>query len=251
MIRRVVVFGGRFNASEAEFVHAVDYCFTDPDVLATDVLMTEVSPDRFQGIVKRYVKTHRTPSGRKIHAWRPRRKGANECVIFSDRRLRRKGAEQLTKLHIKVGRTAPIHLIYAKVFGGPWWSIWHTAAHNFGLRKGVFATLIYHSTLPGWRGWLRRRSQAKHGAGSGGDFNLGLDRAQIQDLLLEGAHGYRFTEKVGGGREIIGIATNMEIVEFARRLKMLAGFDHPPVLSVLRSPVGRLRRVVARVRRTT
>lgn len=227
--RRVVVFAGRFTATRNQTFVALDYLFNDPDVYATDVLMTEVSPDRFREILSDYCRS------RGIHLWHPKRPGADECAIMSLDRLRFKGYEQLTNLRIKIGRTDPIHLITAKVHKGPWLSIWHTAAHNFGLREGVWATTIYYSTLKPFRAWLRKRSKARKGAGAGGDYNVGLERQDMQNLLLENTDGFKFTQEIGGHRQIVGFATNMTVVEPARELELLDGFDHAPVLSVVRT----------------
>lgn len=226
--RRVVVFGGHFTVSRKQFFDALDYCFQDHRVMATDVLMTELSPGRFQKIVSDYCKS------RGLHYWHPKRSGANECAIISVDKLRWKSATRLTRLRIKVGRTAPINLVEAKVVNGPWWSIWHTAAHNFGLRQDVWATVVYYSTLTPWRMRLQKRSRAKRGAGSGGDYNLGLERAQVQKELLGDLNDYHFTQELGPNRQIIGIATNMQVIEHAKELELQNGFDHAPVLSVVR-----------------
>lgn len=225
--RRVVVFAGRFTASAAQFNHALDYLFFDKDVRATDVLMSEVSPDRYRKIIENYL------TMRDLHGWHPKKPGADECVIISRDKLKRKGFVQLTRLRIKVGRTDPIHLIEAKVKKGPWLSMWHTAAHNFGLRRGVWATVIYMSTLGPYRKRLRERSRARKGSGSGGDFNYDLGREDAESTILGQNSKYHFTEEPGGKRQIVGFATNMEIIEYAKELKKLDGFDHPPVLSVV------------------
>jgi len=237
MTRRVVVQGGRFTANRTELFGLLDYNF-DPhgDAQATDVLMTEVSPARYRRNLKDYIKHARKRFGKKLYLWHPRGKGANECVIISDRRMPRwhRGAQLLTQKRIKVGRTAPIELVFAKLWRGPWWSIWHTPAHNFGLRRGVWATIVYRSGLPKWRRWLRLRSQSKHGAGAGADFNLGLERDMVREELLKDVHGYRFTVEPNR-HTIIGLATNMTIVEPSRKLKEQDGFDHPGELTVLES----------------
>jgi endonuclease/exonuclease/phosphatase (EEP) superfamily protein YafD len=167
------------------------------------------------------------------HLYHPPLLGQRECAILSRRPFTAARAHRLTDLTLKTGRTAPLYLVSAHIKGTPWVGVWHSPAHNEGLKPGLWPTRVYRSALVGLRA---ARMKMRHGGGVVicGDWNLRpalLERVSpLKRLKWAGEVGQKPTE---GGRVIDGVLTNLDVVTPAVTLPRQPGFDHRAVRVVL------------------
>lgn len=226
---RHVHASGRFTASPEQLVTALTLYATG--YRADVITLTEVSPDKYDEPLARWA------VGAGWHLHHPTGPGRDECAILSRQRFESRGVHRLTDLTLKVGRTAPIYLITAKVHDGPWFGVWHSPAHNGGLKPQFWATRVYLSALQGLRA-ARMTMRGGDGVVLAADWNLDLRRPLIRDHLSKPYPHMRFassrtSQPTNGGRVIDGVLTNLHIAHRSRTLPEQPGFDHAAVLTVL------------------
>lgn len=223
---RHVHASGRFDATNQQLVTALSAYEQSADVIT----ITEVAPDKYADVLEQWAVS------RGWHLYHPQGRGKDECAILSRRHFERRATHRLTDLTLRSGRTAPIYLITARVHDGPWFGVWHSPAHNGGLRRQLWPTRVYLSALQG----LRAARQTMHGGGVvlAADWNLDLRRPVIYAQLAKPYPHMRFgvghaQAPTEGGRVIDGVLTNLSIVHRTRTLPKQPGFDHAAVLTVL------------------
>lgn len=223
---RLLEFSGRYDASRAHLVAALDEFAAQADVIPP----TEVGEDGARRTLHDWAKRN------DWHLWHPVRRGAAECAVLSRWPFDRRAAWRLTNLVLQSARTAPIYLTAARLKGGPWIGVWHSPAHTEGLRPGLWPTRVYLSALTG----LRTGRMRMHGGGCAltGDFNLDLSRPAIRSQLAEPFPHMRWgwtrrQAPTEGGRVIDGVLTNLPIRVPSVTLPPMDGFDHRAVLTVL------------------
>lgn len=221
---RVVHASGRFSATPSQLALALDNYSAQADVIT----LTEVA--KFGATLGQWARS------RGWFLYHPDRPGMAECAILSNRQFDRTASHRLTDLRLKVGRTTPMYLITARVKGGPWFGVWHSPAHNEGLKPGLWPTRVYLSALRG----LRHARMRMHGGGVvlAADWNLDLRRTAVRAQLAKPyphmrwawAPGQKSTE---GGRVIDGVLTNLRVLSPARTLPAVPGFDHRAIIVTL------------------
>jgi hypothetical protein len=210
-------------ATSAQMTAALNTYAADADVIT----LTEVAGIQMIAALVTWA------AANKWHLYHPPNKGQRECAILSRKPLTAVKAHRLTDLTLKTGRTAPLYLVSAHVKGGPWVGVWHSPAHNDGLKPGLWATRVYLSALAGLRA---ARMTMRHAGGVvlAGDWNLRpalLERVSpLKRLRWAGTADQKPTE---GGRVIDGALTNLSVVTPAVTLPAQPGFDHKAVRVVL------------------
>lgn len=227
---RLIHASGRFTATVDQLIAALDVYAAQADVIT----VTEVSPARFHrsGLL-------RWADQNGWHVHHTTGAGENECAILSRWPLARRKTFRLTPLTLKTGRTAPIYLVAARIKDGPWIGVWHTPAHNDGLRPGLWPTRVYQTALTG----LRQARMRMHGGGVAiaADWNLDLRRPSVRAHLARPYPRMRWAltrhqTPTQGGRVIDGVLTNRQVIDPATTLPPEPGFDHRAV-SVVLGPV--------------
>lgn len=227
-----VAQSGHWDMTVGELLDALGYYF---NVLEADVVeYTEVSPPKFRKPLRKWCK--------KNHLYRhhPRGRGRGECMTVSRIPIGRLAshARLLSKLRLKVGRTAPTYLKVTAIKGWGKFRFVHTPAHTGGLKKfGGFAwpTRVYMSVMSG----LRRFMDNTHGYNTaGGDVNLDLGLQRNLELLGQNMPGLKYAGRHGqkgdlGNRLITGVWTNLTIVSRSQTLDKQPGHDHGGVITVL------------------
>lgn len=171
------------------------------------------------------------------HLYHPNPRGPRECAFLSSRPIRRRTYLLLTDktLDPKVtNRSAPLFVDAIRPQGDDWFAIWHSPAHNEGLRRGNRATRVW---LDAWHGMKRWRMGVSGRPTIMGDWNADPNRPRVLDVMTAnfprmkwaGEEDQRPTQ---GGRVIDGFLTRRRVVESARTLKRMDGFDHAPVFTV-------------------
>jgi len=161
------------------------------------------------------------------HLHHPTGAGPGQCAILSRRPIRWGHAPLLTGLVLKTARKAAIHAASGRTYGIRW-RVWHSPAHNGGLRPG-WPTKVYLSALAR----LRRSKPLPQVVAA--DWNADLRRREIRDRLrLPGLHWATGADQAPTlhGRLIDGLQTNLRC-EGSRTLRHVGGFDHAPVLTIL------------------
>jgi len=230
-----ILQSGRFTATPDQLTHALDahkQRLDKLDVGSRVILLTEMSPNKYDNTLADWA----DHNGWHVH--HPVTTGPDECAILSQRPFRRQSYFLLTHLRLDkrvTNRTAPLFVTAAKPQGDDWFAVWHSPAHNQGLRPGNHATRVYRSALGGLKAWRMRIGGRPTLAG---DWNADARRKRVQDILLArfpkmqwaGTGKQRPTE---GGRVIDGFVTRRRVIERARTLPAMDGFDHRAVICVL------------------
>ena len=225
---RHVHASGRFDATPAELTKALDFYAL---VEKADVItLTEVAPKPLGAAILAWAKSNGW------FFWHPGGRGPSECAILSRHRFDKRTAFRLSDITLKTGRTAPLYLTAAHIKGGPWIGVWHTPAHNGGLKPSLWATRVYRAALVG----LRQARMRMRGGGVvlAADWNLDLRRSMIRAQLAKPYPAFRWALSVGqkptlGGRVIDGVLTNLPVIRSAKTLPPQDGFDHRAVLTIL------------------
>lgn len=227
----VVVQSGKWSMSVEHFLDALEYFFF---VEGADVVQyTEVSPDKFQ-----HPRIRAWCKAGGLHLHHPKRAGANECLTVSRIRFNRlrNSARRLSPLRLKIGRTAPTFMLISCVRGWGRLRIFHTPAHNFGLRAGLWATKVWFSVMDGARDILDG-VRGKNTCSA--DFNVAVDRPLTQNVINSHLEGFEYAGSEDqnpdiGMRLITGMwVKNHKVVKRSRTLKRRPYHDHAPVLTVL------------------
>jgi len=224
---RIVHASGRFDATDVDLAAALDAYAADADVIT----LTEVAGIKLVAALVAWA------ADNNWHLYHPSAAGQRECAILSRTPFTTTKAQRLTDLTLKVGRTSPLFLISAHVKGGPWVAVWHSPAHNEGLKRGLWPTRVYRSALAGLR--VARMRLRGGGVAACGDWNLDLDRASVRAQLAKPFPRFKWAWARGqkptlGGRVIDGVLTNLEVAEPATTLPAQPGFDHRAVAVVLK-----------------
>lgn len=223
---RHVHLSGKFNVKPKELTDALDVFSTRSK--ANVITLTEVSPPGLRAPIAHWAASNHW------HVYHPPRAGQNECAVLTREPFVETHAYLLTPLQLRVGRTAPIYLICARLAGGPWFAVWHTPAHTYGWRPGVWATRVYMSALRGLR--VARLRLRGHGLVLVADWNVDLHRQAVRDKI--GGPYRRLHWAVGdnqaptlGNRIVDGVLTDLLIVRKSITLSARLGFDHRPILT--------------------
>lgn len=223
---RHVHLSGKFTVTGREMRDALDV-FSDT-TKADVITLTEVSPDHLREPLRDWARDNHW------HLYHPQASGQSECAILARRPIVDTRSYLLTHLHINVGRTAPLYLVCGLIEGGPWFATWHTPAHTFGLRPGVWATRVYLSALRGLK--VARLRLQGHGIVVVADWNMDLSRERVRRRLKRPYRHLRWAVgrnqgPTNTGRVIDGVLTNLIIARRSVTLAARKGFDHRPILT--------------------
>lgn len=221
---RHVHLSGRFTAKVAELLAALDSFRVDRR--ADVITLTEVSPDKYDKALIQWAEDNGW------HVYHETINGKDECAILSRYEFDRTETFRLTDLTLKVGRTAPLYLVAARLKDGPWFGVWHSPAHNGGLAPHLWPTHVYIDSLDG----LKDARHHMHGGGVilCGDWNVDLDRADMRNQLAKPYPRMKWIvtdRNTNGPRKIDGDLSNRH--GDATTLDAPEGFDHNPVLTVI------------------
>lgn len=216
---RVILQAGKFDATDDQWRAMLDH----HESLADVILPTETS----RPTLRRVLQTWADHAG--WYLWHPEGAGANECAILSREPIRRARARRLTQAVLKTARKAPIHAVSGRTHGMKV-GLWHSPAHNGGLANN-WPTRVY---LWCWAALRRLRFDV-----FGGDFNVHLQREDMQDQLrLPGMRWTvpsnqrpTFANKILDGLQV---SRRVTVVRPAVTLRRMAGFDHSGVLVIVR-----------------
>lgn len=223
---RHVHASGRFTASKTQVIARLDY-FLSADVRADVITLTEVSPDKYDQALIKWAKDNGW------HLYHETVNGKDECAILSRFEFDKTETFRLTDLTLKVGRTAPLYLVTARIKGGPWVGVWHSPAHNGGLNPNLYPTKVYIDSLDGIED-ARHQMHGGDGVILCGDWNVALDRPEIRAQLAKPYPRMKWIvpdANTNGGRPIDGDLSNRK--GKATVLDQQDGFDHKPVLTVI------------------
>lgn len=222
---------GHWTCTPAELIEALHVLMFGHG--ADLVTITEVSPPKFRRVLRAWAKRHG------LYLYHPGHAGANECAILSSHPITKVRQRQLTRLRLRIGRTAPTYLVSAHVQGWGWFSVLHTPAHTEGLRdtgKSAWFTRVYLSivdTLQVVRLQTRRRWTILgdwNGELRSGRFRLLLERTFPRLHLLNP----RTQRPTLENRVIDGGMTSLRTVDpFATIRTPLKGLDHHAVIATL------------------
>lgn len=237
MTTGVVVQSGRFTASPIQLQRVLDAHKDTLDAAVEDddskvILLTEMSPNKYDNELVDWADDFGW------HLYHPTTSGPDECAILSSRPIRHQFYFLLTHLRLDpkvTNRTAPLFVTAAQVDRDGWFGVWHSPAHNEGLRPGNAATRVYRSALGGLKTWRMRLNGQ---VAIGGDWNADLRRDKIRAVLtrrfpLMHFAGAAASAPTEGGRVIDGLMTTRRVVRKAETLRGHDGFDHRGVLVVL------------------
>jgi hypothetical protein len=229
-----VCVSGRFDATRPQILNALDvYADEGADVMT----WTEVGTDQAAKALDYWCRTH----GWDLH--HPQGRGKAECAVLVRKLaggIGRTRAQRLTHLTLRTARSAPLYAVGAEVHFDDstlpvWFWKWHSPAHNDGLKPGLWPTRVYRAAMVGLRTARRR---VRGGVVIDGDWNVSLERPAMRAFFraffprLHWTHDAK-TRGTHGNRLIDGTLTNLRVIQPARTLTRMDGFDHQATLTIL------------------